>query len=86
MFVYQARLPVYQYLLEGSVGMLRMFHQAEAGNIEHHDTLDYLVGSPGSRDDQICSVSRTSSEQDCVNSQRRRSKILVGQINLYKCC
>ena len=65
--------------------MLRMFHQAETRNIEHHDTLDDLVSSPGSGDDQICSVSRAPSEQDRVNSQRRRSKILEGKINVDKC-
>ena len=64
--------------------MLRMFHQAETRDIEHHDTLDYLVGSPGSRDDQVGSVSRASSEQDRVNSQERRSKILERKINIDK--
>ena len=65
--------------------MLGVLEEAEAGEVEHHDTLEDLACPPGGRDDQVSSVSRAASEQHGVDCQGRGSKVLSEELSREYC-
>ena len=68
------------HLYHGGVRVTGVLQQAEARDVQHHYALHCLLRPPGSRYYQVSSVSGASSEQNCVNSKRRRSEILYRKL------